>query len=150
MVAVCMPQQKILEDEFPLAGPQRTAASTARYLTTIGFWTSLNLDDVVERAAMGTFKKRPARGRNVRRFAPSRHGTPPRCCNEQRRYVFGGPRAIRYDGRYCQALGVFTYCAKPRAEMNAKNPEKKRCCSIASATGCQGRRTKQLVEKNWS
>jgi hypothetical protein len=34
--------------------------------------------------------------------------------------------------------------------MNAKNPEKKGCCSIASATGCQGRRTKQLVEKNWN
>jgi hypothetical protein len=33
---------------------------------------------------------------------------------------------------------------------NAKNPEKKGCCSIASATGCQRRRTKQLVEKNWN
>jgi hypothetical protein len=51
-----MPQQKILDDEFPLAGPQRAAASTARYLTTIGFWASLKLDDVVERAAMRTFK----------------------------------------------------------------------------------------------
>jgi hypothetical protein len=80
VVAAYMPQQKILDDEFPLAGPQRTAASTARYLTT-GFWASLNLDDVVERAAMRTLKKRLARGRN--RFAPSRHGTPARCCNEQ-------------------------------------------------------------------
>jgi hypothetical protein len=57
LAAACMPQQKVLEDEFPLAGPQRTAASTARYLTTIGFWAGLNLDDVVERAAMRTFKK---------------------------------------------------------------------------------------------
>ena len=90
-----MPQQKILEDEFPLAGPQRTAASTARYLAIIGFWASFNLDDVVERATMRTFKKRLPRGRNVRRFARDSHGTPPRCCNEHRRYVFGGPRAIR-------------------------------------------------------
>jgi hypothetical protein len=90
-----MPRQKILDDEFPLAGSQRTAASTTRYLTTIGFWAGLNLDDVVERGAMRTFKKRLARRRNVRRFAPHRHGTPPRCCNEQRRYVFGGFRAIR-------------------------------------------------------
>jgi hypothetical protein len=37
LAAACMPQQKILEDEFPLVGPQRTAASTARYLTIIGF-----------------------------------------------------------------------------------------------------------------
>jgi hypothetical protein len=51
-----MPQQKILEDEFPLARPQRTAASTARYLAIIGFWASLNLDDVVERAAMWALK----------------------------------------------------------------------------------------------
>ena len=51
-----MPQQKILEDEFPLAGLQRTAANTARYLMIIGFWASLNLDDVVERAAIRTFK----------------------------------------------------------------------------------------------
>jgi hypothetical protein len=72
-----MPQQKILDDEFPLAGPQRTATRTARYLTTIGFWASLNLDDVVERAAMRTFKKRPTRRRNVRRFAPHRHGIAP-------------------------------------------------------------------------
>jgi hypothetical protein len=43
---------------------------------------------------------------------------------------------------------VICYCAKPRADRNAKNPEKKGCCSIASARGCQGRRTKQLVEKN--
>jgi hypothetical protein len=77
-----MPQKKILEDEFPLAGPQRTAASTARYLTIIGFWASLNLDDVVERAAMRTFKKWLTRGRTVRRFAPHSHGTPPRCCSE--------------------------------------------------------------------
>jgi hypothetical protein len=89
-----MPQQKILEDEFPLAGLQRTAASTARYLTIIGFWSSLNLDDVLERAAMRTFKKRVTRGRNVRRFAHDSHGTPPRCCNEHGRYIFGGPRAI--------------------------------------------------------
>jgi hypothetical protein len=76
-----MPQQKILEDEFPLAAPQRTAASTARNLAIIGFWANLNLDDVVERAAMRTFKKRLTRGRNVRRFAPHSHGTPPRCYN---------------------------------------------------------------------
>jgi hypothetical protein len=37
LAAAYMPQQKILEDEFSLAGPQRTAASTARYLTIIGF-----------------------------------------------------------------------------------------------------------------
>jgi hypothetical protein len=73
--AACMLQQKILEDEFPLAGPQRTAASTARYLAIIGFWASLNLDDVVERAAMRTFKKRLPGGRNVRRFARDSHGT---------------------------------------------------------------------------
>jgi hypothetical protein len=95
LAAAYMPQQKILEDEFPLAGPQRTAANTARYLMIIGFWASLNLDDVVERAAMRTFKKRLPRGRNVRRFARDNHGTPPRCCNEHRRYVFGGPWAIR-------------------------------------------------------
>ena len=77
-----MSQQKILEDEFPLAGPQWTAASTARYLAIIGFWASLNLDDVVGRAAMRTSKKRLTRGRNVRRFAPHSHGTPPRCCND--------------------------------------------------------------------
>ena len=70
-----MPQQKILEEEFPLAGPQRTAASTARYLAIIGFWASLNLDDVVERAAMRTFEKRLPRGRNVRRFARDSNGT---------------------------------------------------------------------------
>jgi hypothetical protein len=75
LAAAYMPQQKILENEFPLAGPQRTAASTARNLTIIGFWASLNLDDVVERAAMRTLKKRLARGRN--RLAPSRHGTAP-------------------------------------------------------------------------
>jgi hypothetical protein len=57
LAAARMPQQKILEDEFPLARPQRTAASTARYLTIVGFWASLNLDDVVERAAMPAFKK---------------------------------------------------------------------------------------------
>ena len=70
-----MPQQKILEDEFSLAGPQRTAANTARYLAIIGFWASLNLDDVVKRAAMRTFKKRLPGGRNVRRFARDSHGT---------------------------------------------------------------------------
>ena len=90
-----IPQQKILEDEFPLARPQRTAASTARYLAIVGFWAGLDFDDVVERTAMWAFKKRLTRGRNVRRFAPHSHGTPPQCCNEHRRYVFGGPRAIR-------------------------------------------------------
>ena len=90
-----IPQQKILEDEFPLARPQRTAASTARYLAIVGFWAGLDFDDVIERTAMWAFKKRLTRGRNVRRFAPHSHGTPPQCCNEHRRYVFGGPRAIR-------------------------------------------------------
>jgi hypothetical protein len=107
LATTCMPQQKILEDEFPLARPQRTIASTACYLTIIGFWASLNLDDVVERAAMPTFKKRLTRGRNVRRFAPHSHGTPPRCCNEHRRYVFGGPRAIRLrPGPVARAISV--------------------------------------------
>jgi hypothetical protein len=75
LAAACMPQQKILEDEFPLARPQRTAASTARYLTIVGFWAGLDFDDVVERAAMWAFKKRLSRGRNVRRFARHSHST---------------------------------------------------------------------------
>jgi hypothetical protein len=40
--------------------------------------------------------------------------------------------------------------ASLETHVNAKNPEKKGCCSIASATGCRRRRTKQLVEKNWN
>jgi hypothetical protein len=70
-----------------------------------------SLDNVVERAAMRTFKKRLTRGRNVRRFAPHSHGTPPRCCNtddtssvdlgqsdfgrdQSRRAYFKVPRAV--------------------------------------------------------
>jgi len=52
-------------------------------------------------------------------------------------------RSALNDVRIC-------YCSKPRADVYAKNPDKKGCCSIASATGCQRRRTKQLVEKNWN
>ena len=44
-------------------------------------------------------------------------------------------RSALNDVRIC-------YCAKPRADVYAKNPDKRGCCSIASATGCQGRRTK--------
>ena len=115
-----MPQQKILEDEFPLAGLQRTAASTARYRAIIGFWASLNLDDVVERAAMRTFKKRLPRGRNVRRFARDSHGTPPRCCNEDRRYVFGGPWAIRCKPTLGRCLKISpTWAASFQADRTA-------------------------------
>lgn len=52
-------------------------------------------------------------------------------------------RGALNDARICD-------CPRPRADVNAKNPEKRGCCSIASATRCQRRRTKQLVEKNWN
>jgi hypothetical protein len=66
----------MLKDEVRLATRQPTAANTACYLAIIGFWASLDLNDVVERVAMGALREWLARDSKARRFAADRHGTP--------------------------------------------------------------------------
>jgi hypothetical protein len=75
------PQQKILHNELAIAAGKRSAASAARYFTISRFRAGFDFDDVVESLTIRAFEKRLAGCRNAGRFAPHRHGTPPRYCN---------------------------------------------------------------------
>jgi hypothetical protein len=64
-----LPQQKILHDEFSVAGRQWSTAGAAGYFAISGFWASLDFDDVVEGVAISAFEERLWRRRMARRVA---------------------------------------------------------------------------------